>query len=281
LHVPQDAGTVDSRTQEGDKPFVQRETAYGQAFNTRKFLQENALPHHARVDPSNLMSTTHNTNLERARSMNSYPLKTAPSQKKADEALVSPLHYPSQYDDIYTTNHITEHTDGYSRRATTRVYDSPFKSEQNPSIHQIYQDQTAQPQSRSFDPALQMPAQLPNSVKVDIRLPGPEMVARFVEPRYETDTTYQRSFKDISYHEGQPRDTMRDNQQHYSQPSESSSGQRRLADIQNGWSKTQAQQQYQQENPSVPPYSSDTIMRAKKEVLLADTIAKHQAMIVR
>lgn len=281
MHVPQDAGAVDSRTQEGSKPFIQRETVYGQGYNTRKFLQENALPHHGRVDPTNLMSTRYNNDLERTRSLNSYPLKASPGQQRADEHLVSPLHYPPHSDDIYTTNHITEHTDGYARRSTTRVYDSPFKGEANPSVHQIYQDQASQPQARSFDPSLQMPAKLPNSVKVDIRLSGPETVARFVEPRYETETTYQRSFKDITFHEGRPDDGVRDNQPQYYDPSASGSGPFRLTEIQNGWSKTQAQQRYQQENPEVPPYSSDTIMRAKKEVLLADTILKHQKAMVR
>ncbi|CAF1187624.1 unnamed protein product [Adineta ricciae] len=282
LHVPQDAGTVDSRTQEGDKPFIQRESVYGQAYNTRKFLQENALPHHARVDPTNLMSTKYNTNLERTRSLNSYALKTAPTKAKSNDHLVSPDLYPPHTNALYTTNHITEHTDGYVRRPTARVYDSPFQSEQNPSVHQIYQNQVAQPQqARSFDPALQMPSQLANSVKVDIRLPGSEMVARFVEPKYETQTTYQRSFKDISYQEGQPQGYAQHTEQLRPQTSDVSSSQRKLTDIQDRWSKTQAQQQYQQENPNVPPYSSDTIMRAKKEVLLADSIAKYQAMVVR
>ncbi|CAF4443796.1 unnamed protein product [Adineta steineri] len=71
LHVPQDASTVDSRVQEGDKQFIQRETVYGQGYNTRKFLQENTLQHYARVDPTNLMSTRYNNDLERTRIINS------------------------------------------------------------------------------------------------------------------------------------------------------------------------------------------------------------------
>ncbi|CAF3625374.1 unnamed protein product [Adineta steineri] len=283
LHVPQDASTVDSRVQEGDKQFIQRETVYGQGYNTRKFLQENTLQHYARVDPTNLMSTRYNNDLERTRSLNSYPMKTTQTRNITDDVLSSPVLHPSQYDDMYTTKHITEHTDGYSRRPTTRVYDSPFKSEHDPTVHQVYQNQTVHTQARSFDPALQIPTQLPNSVKTSIRLPGPENVARFIEPKFETNTTYQRSFKDISFHEGTPRrqNFSQDNNQHLDQSSDLSPRPCKLTDIQDGWTKTQAQQHYQYENPGVAPYSSDTIMRAKKEVLLADSIVKQHVMQVR
>ena len=46
------------------KQFVQRQSTYGQAYNTPKFLQDNALAYHARIDPSRLMSTRYNNDLE-------------------------------------------------------------------------------------------------------------------------------------------------------------------------------------------------------------------------
>jgi hypothetical protein len=227
------------------------------------------------------MSTAYNNNLERVRSLNSYPMKTAQqnNQEKTNDILVSPVLHPSEHDALYQTKYITEHTDGYSRRSTARVYDSPFETEHDPAVHQLYQQQITSPQSNSFDPALQIPAQIPRSVKVDIRLPGPEPVARFIEPKLETHTTYQRSFKDISYHEGKPQ--RQDSIKHIAQTSDNTPREWKLTDIQNRWSKTQAQQQYHREHPETVPYSSDTIMRAKKEVILADSIAKQQMMTVR
>ena len=73
FRVPQQANNVDPRVQEGTKSFIQRESAYGQSFNTRKFLQENTLSPQARIDPTRLISTKYNSNLERVRSLNSYP----------------------------------------------------------------------------------------------------------------------------------------------------------------------------------------------------------------
>ena len=80
FRVPQDSSTVDPCIQEGNKPFIQRESIYGQSYNTRKFLQENTLSYHARMDPTSLMSTRYNTNLERTRSLNSYPMKALHNQ---------------------------------------------------------------------------------------------------------------------------------------------------------------------------------------------------------
>ncbi|CAF0904391.1 unnamed protein product [Rotaria sordida] len=288
LHAPNDAATVNTRTQEGNKQFVQRESIYGQAYNTKKFLQENALLPHARTDPTRLMSTTYNTNLEQVRSLNSYPIKTIQNQsvnnnnnnnqEKTNDILVSPVLRPSHYDELYKTKYINEHTDGYSRRSTARVYDSPFKNEQNTAMNNLCQQQT-----KSLEPYLSIPGQLPRSVKINLRLPGPEVVARFIEPKTDTHTTYQRSFKDISYHETIPQTqrSTKTNNQNLIRTSENRLKELKLLDLQDQWSKTQAQQQYHIEHPETVPYVGDCTIRAKKEILIADTIAKRGIMTVR
>jgi hypothetical protein len=240
------------------------------------------------------MSTRHNNNLERVRSLNSYPIKTPQNrsisneQKATNNTLVSPVLHPSPHDDLYATKYITEHTDGYSRRSTARVYDSPFKTEPDMTIHQLYQQQqqqTAHRQSNSFDPNLTIPAQIPRSVKTAIRLPGPEVVARLIEPNIAPNTTYQRAFKDVSYHESAlqtqnsnlHRLPTKDNDQSFTR----SSKQRKLLDLQDRWSKTQAQRQYHLAHPEVVPDVGGNTIRAKKEILIADAIAKRGIMTVR
>ncbi len=277
FRAPDDTGTIDSRIQEGNKQFVQRQSIYGQAYNTQKFLQENTLSHHARTDPTCLMSTIYNSNLERVRSLNSYPIKTIenPSVNNND-TLVSPVHRPSQYDELYTTKSIVEHTDGYSRRSTVRVYDSPFKIKSNTNLNQFYQQEK---KPNSFDPILSIPTQIPRSVKTAIRLPGPEIVARFIEPKLEPHTTYQHAFKDISYHES--RLQKQDNNQRSIRTLNNPLKQWKLLDIQERWTKTKAQQQYHIEHPEVVPDVGGNTIRAKKEILIADAIAKQGMMTVR
>ncbi|CAF3473375.1 unnamed protein product [Rotaria sp. Silwood1] len=289
LRVPNDAATVDTRTQEGNKQFVQRESIYGQAYNTKKFLQENTLLPNARIDATRLMSTTYNTNLERVRSLNSYPIKTTQNQSvnntqgKTNDVLVSPVLRPSHNDELYTSKYINEHTDGYSRRSTVRVYDSPFKNEQNATMNDLSQQQTIHSYTNSLDPFLSIPGQIPRSVKTNLRLPGPEVVARFIEPKFDTRTTYQRSFKDISYHETIPQTqrSKKNNNQISTHTLDNHLRECKILDLQDQWSKTQAQQQYHIEHPESVPYVGDCTIRAKKEILIADTIAKRGMMTVR
>ncbi|CAF2871987.1 unnamed protein product [Rotaria sp. Silwood2] len=289
LRVPNDATTVDTRIQEGNKQFVQRESIYGQAYNTKKFLQENTLLPNARTDATRLMSTTYNTNLERVRGLNSYPIKTTQNQsvnynqEKINDFLISPVLRPSHNDEVYTTKYINEHTDGYSRRSTVRVYDSPFKNEQNTTMNELCQPQIIHSQTNSLEPFLSIPGQIPRSVKTNLRLPGPEVVARFIEPKVDTHTTYQRSFKDISYHETMPQTqrSTKNNNQNLTRTLDNCFNECKLLDLQDQWSKTQAQQQYHIEHPESVPDVGNCTIRAKKEILVADTIAKRGMMTVR
>ncbi|CAF1597291.1 unnamed protein product [Rotaria magnacalcarata] len=286
LRVPHDASTVDSRTQEGKKQFVQRVTIYGQAYNTKKFLQENTLLNNARIDPSRLMSTTYNNDLERVRSLNSFPMRVISNSSMNNYSefpnanLVSPVIRPSTSAELYKTNSINEHTNGYLRRPTVRVYDSPFKTEHNTTVNKVSQQQTVHPQS---NPSLQIPSQIPRSVKTNLRLPGPEVVARFTEPNIDPPTTYQRSYKDISYHETIPqiKRTTKNNHQDSNCSSNILLRECKLLDLQEQWTKTQAQQQYHIEHPEAVPYVGASTMRAKKEILIADAIAKKAMMTVR
>ena len=279
LCVSHDAGTTDSRTQEGNKQFVQRESIYGLSYNTPKFLQDNTLSYHARIDPSRLMSSRYNNNLDRVRSLNSYPKKpTHTLSVNNNNILVSPVLRPSQYEELYSTKYITEHTNGYSNRSTVRVYDSPFKPGGNTHINQL-NNQQQQQQSNTFDPILSIPAQIPRSAKTAIRLPGPEIVARFIEPKIEPQTTHQRSYKDISYHELAPQ--LKDNNQRFNPKPDNRLKQVKLRDIQDRWTKTQAQEQYHIEHPEPVPYVGAGIMRAQKEILIADAVIKRGLLTIR
>ena len=296
FRVPPDSSTVDPRIQEGNNPFIQRESIYGQSFNTRKFLQENTLSHHARMDPTSLMSTRYNTNLERTRSLNSYPMKPLRNQTSNDDQeksvnndiTIGPLLHPSPYDELYATKYITEQTTGYSRRSVNRVYESPFKSKEDMTVYKFYkkhQTPTA--------PYIQIPAQLPQSAKSILHLPGPEVVPRFIEPKLEPHSTYQRSYKDVSYHEIVPstQDTqlnveqsylsMKDNDTRFGRTSDGRVKQWKLIDLQDRWTKTKAQRRYHIDHPESVPYVGNQTIKAKKEILIADNIERHRMMTVR
>lgn len=289
LRAPNDAAAVNSRIQEGNQQFVQRETVYGQAYNTHKFLQENILLYHARIDPTRLMSTRYNNNLERVRNLNSYPIKTAQNQavnnnqEKPNDVLVSPVLRPTQNEEIYKTKHITEHTNGYSRRPTVRVYNSPFKSDKNANANRPSESLLSRSQTMFVEPIPVVPPQLTRSFKSSLRLPGPEVVARLVEPKIEKPTIYQRSYKDISYHETIPQTqhSMKGDNRCAVRTAANAPKDTNLLDLQDRWSKTQALQQYHSEHPESVPYVGDCTLRAKKEILIADTIAKRARMIVR
>jgi hypothetical protein len=224
------------------------------------------------------MSTRYNNNLDQVRNFNSYPTKPTQNASVTNNTLVSPILHPSPYDELYATKHITEHTDGYSHRSTVRVYDSPFKTKQIPNFNKPNCQQQQQ-QSNSFDPILSIPTQLPRAVKTDLRLPGPEIVARFIEPKLEPRTTHQRSYKDISYHEITPQ--IKGNNQRFNPTSVNHIKQLKLLDLQSRWSKTQAQQQYHIEHPEPVPKLGDSVMRAKKEILIADAIIKQGLLTIR
>ena len=283
LRASHNASSINSRVQEGNKQFVQSESVYGQSYNTPKFLQENTLPSYGRADPSRLMSTRYNHNLQRVRSLNSYPIKATQNStvntEQINESLVSPVLRPATYDDIYSTKYIGEHTNGYSRRSIARVYDSPFKNEYDTNINQYSIDKEQQKSSNSIEPIPLIPSQLPRSAKTTLSLPGPEIVARFIEPKFIPQTTYQRSFKDISYQEIRPHTHVQT--QRVISSSDKRLKQLKLRDIQDRWSKSQAQEQYHIEHPEVVPYTGDSTLRAKKEILVADTIRKREMMMVR
>ncbi|CAF3642039.1 unnamed protein product [Rotaria sp. Silwood1] len=302
FRVPQDASTVNTRVQEGDKPFIQRESTYGQSYNTRKFLQENTLLHHARSDPTCLMSTQYNTNLERARSMNSFPMKSAHNisfnnndnnnnnnnKEKPNDILIGPLIHPSPYDELYATKYITEHTNGYSRRSANRVYDSPFKSKDDMIVYKFFEKKQT-----PVAPYLQIPQQLPDSAKNILRLPGPEVVPRFIEPKLEPHSTYQHSYKDVSFHETilplpDTRSSfdpsilsMKDNDQRFGRTSDGRIKQWKLIDLQDRWTKTKAQRQYHIDHPESVPYVGEKTVQAKKEILIVDNIERQRMMTVR
>ena len=232
------------------------------------------------------MSTAHNYNLERARTMNSFPKAAGepqPSPISNSESLVSSVLRPALGDEIYSTKTVTEHTDGYGRRSTVRVYDSPFKGEADPTVQQIYQ-QNQQP-SVAPPQSISRAAALPRSAKTVIRLSGPEIVARYVEPKTELPTTYQRSYKEISFHESMPRLTVGPHS--IKGRSRSINGvnnvekQMKLRDLQDRWSKTQAQRDYHVAHPEAVPDVGDCTIRAKKEILIADTLAKRGMLTVR
>jgi hypothetical protein len=246
------------------------------------------------------MSTTYNNNLERVRHSNSLPkLSTDYSSNNHEQesssvnpnqqVIVGPLLHPAPYDELYSTKYINEHTDGYARRSTARVYDSPFKNEQDQTVYKIY-DQSkpiAHNQSASFDSNLTVASALPRAVKTAIGLPGPEVIARYIEPKFEPDTTYGRSYKDISYHENVPhllrsRQTTNSLRSSRIDPTSFSLDRTmKLRDIQDRWSKTQAQRNYHTTYPETVPDVGHCTIRAKKEILLADIIQKQRMTLVR
>ena len=285
LRVPDDASTVDPRVQEGQNPFIQRESVYGQSYNTRKFLQENSLPPQARSDPTRLISTRYNTNLERVRSMNTYPNRSSPKpsidqqqqENISQDIILGPLLPPSPYQELYSSKYITEHTDGYSRRPTNRVYDSPFKNSQDMIAYKFHKKQStpvaAYPQTTG---------QMPTSAKVRLALPGPEVLSRSIEPKFEPHSIYQSSYKDVTYHEAVLPISM---SRHSSDQSQSvirePDRKWKLIDLQDRWSKTRAQRQYHVDHREYVPYVGDGTMRAKKEIVIADLIERQRMMTVR
>lgn len=283
LSAPNDGGAVNARTQEGNTQFVQTQSTYGQSFNTPKFLQENRLAFHARTDPTRLMSTRFNGNLNRARSMNSYPLESTENLfqiTKSNQPLVSPVLRPSNTDEIYSTNSIGEHTNGYIRRPTVRVYDSPFRNSINSNRTQSFKQESNDFQTKSFDTNLSIPKQIPRSVKTVISLPGQEIVAKLIEPTFAPRTTYQNAFKHVIYQE-LPFQAQKSTTRAQQSSTDTHPRRSQLKDIQERWSKTQALRDYHLEYPEpIPDVGGDTI-RAKKEILLADEFAKRAALIIR
>ena len=291
LRLPQDTGMVDARIQEGTQSVVQRQTAYGQSYNHRTFLQENTLSPNARVDPTILMSSNHNYDLERVRAMNSSPLKLHeqnPSEKSTNEVvLVSPNLRPASHIDLYSTNHINEQTNGYIRRSTARVYDSPFKGKYDQTAFMVtIQPGTNQSQTGITNLNYMSAPSIPRVVKTPIGLPVPETVARSLQPNTEGRTTYQRSFKDVSYREipsQEENSTKLLKHRSASMKNLDSRNDRSssLREIQDRWSKTQALRDYHQAYPEPVPDVGHSTIRAKKEILIADTIAKLNRRIVK
>jgi len=241
------------------------------------------------------MSTKYNTNLERVRSFNSYPMKSVENlsfndneEKANDDIILGPFLPPSPYNELYSTKHITEHTDGHSRRTTNRVYESPFKNQQDLIAYKFYKKQQT---PVALYP--QISSQLPSSAKHVISLPGPELVSRSIEPKLQLHSIYQHSYKDVSYHEtippiqdlklsfAQNRLSTNDNDRRFSRTPDGSVKQWKLIDLQDRWSKTKAQREYHVDHPEFVPYVGDGTLRAKKEILLADILDRQRMMTVR
>ena len=287
FRVPQEVNAVDPRVQEGSNPFIQRESVYGQSFNTRKFLQENTLSPQARADPTRLISTRYNTNIERVRYANSSPIKSAPSQwidapeeKPSEDIVLGPFLPPSPYNELFSSKHITEHTNGYSRRSTNRVYESPFKNQQDMLAYKFHKKPVTPPAIFHS----QTTSQLPAAAKLNLSLPGPEIVSRSVEPKTALHSIYQRSYKDITYHEvippiydsKAPSISVKESEQSFSRGK-----QWKLIDLQDHWTKTKAQREYHADHPESVPYVGDATLRAKKEILIADRLERQRLMTVR
>ncbi len=75
-------------------------------------------------------------------------MKPAPNQlftdneeKSSDDFILGPFLSPSPYNELYSTKHITEHTNGYSRRSTNRVYESPFKNQHDMIAYKFHKKQ--------------------------------------------------------------------------------------------------------------------------------------------
>ena len=273
--------------------MIQRETVYGQSYNTRKFLEENTLAGHARTDPTALMSTGYNRNLERVRSLNSYPNPPAaePSfveEPQTSDIVIGPLLPPAPYDELYATQYINEHSDGYSRRSVNRVYDSPFKGEHEAVVYKTY------PKESTPVPLYPMKADaLPRAAKTFIRLPGPEIVARSLEPTREPHSTYQHSYHDVAFEEtitpmsefkphlAHNRLSMKDNDPRFGRTSDGRVKQWKLIDLQDHWTKSNAQRQYHLDHPENVPFVGDATIRAKKDIMIADIVEKQQIVTVR
>jgi hypothetical protein len=204
-------------------------------------------------------------------------------EKISGDIILGPFLPPSPYNELYSTKHITEHSDGHSRRTTNRVYESPFKNQQDMLAYKFYKKQ---PTTVALNP--QSSGQLPNSAKHILTLPGPEIVSRLIEPKLETHSIYQRSYKDISYHEiiSPIQDTkinllsIKDNDERFGRTSDGRIKQWKFIDLQDQWSKTKAQRQYHVNHPESVPYVGDGAMRAKKEILIADIIDRQRTMTV-
>ena len=297
FRVPLDSTSVDVKTQDGEPSMIQRETVYGQAYNTRKFLQENTLSSHARTDPTGLMSTDYNHNLERVRALNSYPKAEPAEAEERDEeqpdpkkeVVLGPLLPPAPYDELCASNAIAEHTDGYSRRSTYRVYDSPFKGEHEATIYKFY---PKEPISVAAFP--RKAEALPKAAKTVLRLPGPEIVSRSVDYPSEPQSTYQHSYPEMSFHElispsmttrravpSYGRLAMKDHDPRFGRTTDGRVKQWKLIDLQDRWTRTNAQRQYHAEHPEHVPYVGDATVRANKEILIADIVEKQQIVTVR
>ncbi|CAF0785570.1 unnamed protein product [Didymodactylos carnosus] len=353
LHAPIDAGCVDALTQE--KNFIHRQSTYAQAYNTRKYLQENVLSANARAEPSRLISTS-NQDLNRVRYDSAFPLSDAelkyqdtalphPSQRPTtsydcsqsqrhvpdnfqvshplsrsatfshfmpshqlnenyrmprnreliqnEATIVGPLLPPAPYEELYSSNHINEQTDGYSKRSVPRVYDSPFKYDDENIQYKVFGPPLSSTDKASTTTTYVPTAQQSKSTKTVIQLPGNEIVSRFVEPYENPQTTYQHSYKDLVYHEKLPtqspytcssndiermlkghRLSVKDGDIRFGRMSDGRVKQWRLIDLQDQWTKTNAQREYHELHPESVPYVGESTIIGKKAVALADSRAK-------
>jgi hypothetical protein len=189
---------------------------------------------------------------------------------------------------LYSTKYITEHTNGYSRRSTNRVYESPFQNQQDLLAYKFHKKQKT---PVALYP--QTPRSLPSSVKYTFSLPGPEIISRSIDRKFEPHSIYQHSYGDISYRQSispildsklnsdQNRSSMKNNNQRFSPTSNGRTKQWKLIDLQDRWSKTKAQREYHVTHPEYVPDVGDTTMRAKKEIVIADKIDRERMMTVR
>ena len=225
-----------------------------------------------------MMNTSSNTNLERIRNVNALPMKSQSNRiidvdqdkpKNSDDIILGPFLPPPPYSELYSTKHITEQSNGHSRRSTVRVYESPFKVQQDLLAykHHSKDSMTATPAVPLYP---QKTNQLPTEAKVSLALPGPEIVTRSLDRKpSHAHSTYQRAYRDIAYY---PVSQSMIDRKISSSQSESRPKQWKLIDLQDRWSKTLAQRNYHLDHPEHVPYVGDGTMRAQREILLADLI---------
>jgi hypothetical protein len=144
--------------------FILQQTEYGDAYNTKKYLQENELVNkNNKTDRSNGYQKLSDEEIayqnialksrQELLAFNDYKLGLTPNVNDLERAsqilnkidaenerlkeyprLVGPIP-PYPYEEIYCTKNINEMGDGFSKRYYERVYDSPFI---NRDDHQRY-----------------------------------------------------------------------------------------------------------------------------------------------
>lgn len=111
---------ADPRVQENG--FIQEQSTYGSAYNTKKFLQENSLVSREPLAYERLSKTQIDAQNE--------VLKDTTENTTTTTTITYPRTYgplpPEPYEPIYSNYDASEMSDGYAKRDHHRVYSSPF-----------------------------------------------------------------------------------------------------------------------------------------------------------